>query len=121
MKIIAFFNLNNRNNLKGFNEWVVNEQTRVFKKYLKKMKNFKILKLVDSDNYPATPDIIQVFDWDGSADEWRKTLENFRSNENEQLNRISLKWMEFCDNSSTQILYGEEIETESRGQTEWDE
>ena len=76
------------------------------------MKNFKIYELIDSDNQPGMPDIVQIFDWAGTADEWRETLEGFRSVDSEPLNRISIKWMEYCVNDSTQILYAEGIDTE---------
>ena len=85
------------------------EQTRVFQEHLPKMKNFRIYKLADSDNYQGLPNIVQLFDWDGTAEEWRQTLKRFRLPVNKELHRISREWLDLCDDVSTQILYAEDI------------
>ncbi len=110
MKVIAFFNLKRGTDLKQFNDWVTKEQTRIFNTNLPKMKNFRILKLLDSNNYQNLPDIVQLFDWDGTADEWRETLKKFVTPENKALLKIREEWLELCEDDSTQILYAETIE-----------
>ena len=109
MKVIAFFNLKRETDLKQFDDWVTNEQTRIFNLNLPKMKNFKIFKLIDSNNYQNLPDIVQLFDWDGTAEEWRETLKKFVTSENEAILKIRGEWLEFCEDDSTQILYAEAI------------
>ena len=110
MKVIAFFNLKEETDLREFNTWVSVTQTQVFKENLPKLKNFKILKLTASDNYHNLPDIVQLFDWDGTADEWRETLQKFWTPENKALYQIRGQWLDLCDNDSTQILYAEDFD-----------
>jgi len=109
MKVIAFFNLKNGINIKEFNDWVLKKQTKFFEKTQPKMKNFKVFKLVDSDKYRNLPHIVQIFDWNGTQDDWRKILKDFWLPENTEDHKVKKEWMKFCVDDSTQILYAEDI------------
>ncbi len=73
------------------------------------MKNFKVYKLVDSDDYNSLPQVIQIFDWDGTPDDWRKELADFWLPENKEAHEVKKEWMDFCVDESTQVLYAEEF------------
>ena len=107
MKIIAFFNLKNKKDEKEFLKWVIERQTKVFQNKLKKMKDFKVCRLFDADNYKDLPQMVQIFDWDGTPEEWRETLVWMRDPLNEEIYKITQEWLEYCDSDSTQILYAE--------------
>lgn len=109
MKIIAFFNLQKKADINEFNNWVVDNQVKIFKKKLPKMKNFQVLKLVDSDNYLNLMQIVQIFDWEGTPGEWRQTLESFQNADDKDIKKITKEWLKFCENDSIQILYAEEF------------
>ncbi len=109
MKVIAFFNLKKETDIDKYNDWVLNRQIKIFQKNLPRMKNFKIYKLVDSDNYKDISQVVQIFDWGGTADEWRETLRSFRSDKSREIYKISQEWRELCDYNSIKILYAENI------------
>ena len=109
MKIIAFFNLKDKSDIKKFHAWVKARQTKVFQEKLPQMKNFRVFELTEADNFPHLRRIVQIFDWDGSADDWRETLKSFRREANEAVFKVAMEWIEICDDESTQILYAEDI------------
>lgn len=109
MKIIAFFNLQENTDINDFNDWVLNIQTKLFEKTQPKMKNFKIYKLVDSDNYGNLHQIVQIFDWDGTPDDWRKELKKFWDPNNKEAYKVKLEWMNYCVDESTGVLYADDI------------
>ena len=109
MKVIAFFNLKENTHIKQFNDWVVRRHTTVFAEYFPKMQNFKVRRLTDSDNYAPLPQIVQTFDWSGTEQDWRDTMEQMRSSGDDELRAVVNEWLEFCDDSSTQIIYAEDI------------
>lgn len=109
MKIIAFFNLKKEIDMESYYDWVLNRQKKVFHKEIPKMKNFMVYKLVDKDNYQDLKQIIQIFDWEGNVDEWRKTLEGFRVPKNKETYNIAQEWLGLCDDESTQIIYADDI------------
>ena len=109
MKVIAFFNLKEDTDPVKFNTWVVQRQTKVFDAHFQKMKNFRVLRLMDSDNYNQLPQIVQLFDWEGTAHDWRDAMDYMRSTSDEELSTIVRQWRDFCVDASTQILYAEDI------------
>ena len=109
MKIIALFNLKKETDINIFYDWVINRQVKVFQVEIPKMKKFKVYKLLDKDNYQDSKQIVQIFDWEGTADEWRKTLESFRVPENIKVYEIAREWLNLCDDKSTKIIYAEDI------------
>jgi len=110
MKIIAFFDLKEETDIKKYYAWVKARQAKVFGEKLPQMKNFRVYELTEADNFPNLRKIVQVFDWDGSADDWRETLKSFRDPANEAVFKIAAEWLEICDDESTQILYAEYID-----------
>ena len=108
MTIIAFFNLKKDTERLAFHQWVHERQVPVFRRHLPKMKDFRVLPLADSDNYPHPCHVVQLFEWDGTADEWRGTLESFRNPQNSELFTLAREWIGMCDDESTQILYAGE-------------
>ena len=109
MKVIAFFNLKEDTDPVEFSAWVEQRQAVVFHAQFQKMKNFRVFQLTDSDNYNSLPQIVQIFDWDGTADDWRNTMDDMRSTSDEELRTIVEQWKNFCVDESTQILYAEDI------------
>jgi hypothetical protein len=109
MKIVAFFNLQKKADINKFNDEVITEQVKIFKNKLPRMSNFQVFKLIDSDNFINLPQIIQIFDWEGTPEEWRKTLNSFQSTKDRDIKKITRDWLKFCENDSTQIIYAKEI------------
>ena len=109
MKIVAFFNLRKKAEINKFNDEVIKNQIKIFKNKLPKMSNFQVFKLVDSDNYINLPQIIQIFDWEGTAEEWRETLKSFQYTKDKDIKKITKDWLNFCENDSTQIIYAKEF------------
>jgi hypothetical protein len=111
MKIIAFFNLREGIQLRRFQLWVQTRQKPVFEETIPQMSNFSVLSLSDSDHCQKPGQIVQLFDWEGTIEEWRQTLKSFQDPENAANYRIAQEWLEMCDESSTQILYAEKIQS----------
>lgn len=109
LKIIAFFNLKKETDINEFHDWVVNTQTPVFKDKLSRMNDFKVFQLTDSDNYSDLPQIVQIFEWEGTQQQWRETIEGFQSGKDRDLLRVAEEWENFCVGTSTQILYADNI------------
>lgn len=109
MKVIAFFDLKESTDIKVFHEWVLKTQTPVFRRRFPKMKNFRVMRLSEADNYENPLQIVQIFDWEGTADDWRKALENIRDTGNEETRRLVQEWLAMCSDESTRILYAEDI------------
>jgi hypothetical protein len=110
MKIIAFFNLREGIQLRRFQLWVEKRQKPVFGKTVPQMRNFSVLSVRDFDHCRKPGQIVQLFDWQGTAEEWRQTLRSFQNPENTANYRIAQEWLEMCDESSTQIVYAEKID-----------
>lgn len=108
MKIIAFFDLRNETDPREFLEWVKNEQARVFEKQFHEIKNFRDYRITSLDGRIDLPQMVQIFDYEGSADDWRKTLKYFLNTDNKELSKIIRQWHKFCDDSTTKIIYAED-------------
>jgi hypothetical protein len=109
MRIIAFFNLKDKTDPGQFLEWVRNKQAKVFEREIRGMKNFKVYITSDSDGETKLPKMVQIFDYKGTADDWRKVLKDFRKTDNEKISEIVKKWLEFCEDESTKIIYINDI------------
>ena len=109
MKVIAFFHLKDKTDPEQFLEWVRNEQAKVFGREIRGMKNFKVYIMSDSDGEIELPKMVQIFDYEGTADDWRKILKDFRKTDNKQISEIVKKWLEFCEDESTKIIYTSDI------------
>jgi len=107
MKIIAFFNLKAQTDPQEFCQWVLDRQAPVFEQHLSLMSNFQVLRLTETDNVERPGQIVQFFDWAGTAEQWRQTLATFRQPSNKSLFDVAEEWLEFCDDPSTQILYAQ--------------
>ena len=105
MKIIAFFDLKKITDPEEFLDWTRNEQATVFERKIQGLKNFKVYITSDSDGITQLPKMVQIFDYDGKADDWRKTLKDFRKTGNKEISKIVKKWLEFCEDESTKIIY----------------
>ena len=108
MKIIAFFKLRNGTDPKEFLKWVKSKQAKVFEKHFPAIKNFRDYRIIDLDGRIDLPPIVQIFDYKGCADDWRKTLEYFKTTDNKEISKIIKQWHKFCDDSSTKIIYAED-------------
>ena len=109
MKVIAFFDLKEKTDPEEFMAWTRNEQAMVFKKKIRGMKNFKVYITLDTDGNIQLPKMVQIFDYDGTADDWRKILEDFRITGNKEISKIVKEWMEFCKDETTKILYIDDV------------
>ena len=105
MKIIAFFNLKDKKRIDSFLDWTKRRQKVVFEREISGLENFKVFKIIDDDNCENAADIVQVLDWSGTADDWRKTLASFRDTQNAEVNKICNEWLDYCDEESTKIIY----------------
>jgi hypothetical protein len=105
MKVIAFFDLKEKTDPEEFLAWTRNEQARVFEKEIQGMKNFKVYITSDYDGMIQIPKMVQIFDYDGTSDDWRKILKDFRKTRNKEISKIVKEWLEFCEDESTKILY----------------
>ena len=109
MKVIAFFHLKDKTDPGQFLEWVRNKQAKVFEREIREMKNFKVYITSDYDGEFVLPEMVQIFDYEGTADDWRKILKDFRKTDNKKISEIVKKWLEFCDDESTKIIYINDI------------
>lgn len=105
MKIIAFFNLKDKTDPTQFLEWVRNKQAKVFEREIQGMSNFKVYITSDSDDANEFPKMVQIFDYKGSANDWRKVLKDFKETDNKQISEIVNKWLKVCREESTKIIY----------------
>lgn len=109
MKVIALFNLKDRTDPAQFLEWARDKQAKVFEREIRGMKNFKVYITSDSDGEIELPKMVQIFDYEGTADDWRKVLKDFRKTDNKKISEIVKKWLEFCEDESTKIIYMNDI------------
>ena len=107
LKIIAFFDLKDKTDPEEFLKWVRDRQTKVFNRKLKGIRDFKVFVTVDSDGEIKLPRMVQIFDYFGTAENWRKTLENIRKTDDRELSGIVNKWLEYCHDESTEIIYAD--------------
>ena len=108
MKVIAFFDLRNAAEMRDFLIWANRTQASVFEEHLPRMHNFTVLELAEADNYEGLSQVVQLFDWDGSPEEWRQTIASFQCRENGDLFGVAQKWLTLCDEGSVRILYAED-------------
>lgn len=109
MKIIAFFDLQEQTAPRSFHQWVQERQIPAFRKYLPQMSDFRVLAVVETDNCAHARQVVQVFEWNASADDWRLALKSFRLPKNQELYALSQEWLSMCVDESTQILYAESM------------
>ena len=108
LKVIAFFDLKDKTDPEEFLKWVRNRQTKVFESKLKEIKNFKVYVTVDSDGAIDLPSMVQIFDYCGTAEDWRKTLEEMRMTGDKEMAEIVNTWLKFCKDETTRIIYVDE-------------
>ena len=109
MKVIAFFDLKEKTDPEEFLTWTRDEQATVFNKEIRGMKNFKVYITSDTDGNIQLPKMVQIFDYDGTVDDWREILKDFRKTGNKEILKIVKKWMEFCEDETTKILYIDDV------------
>jgi hypothetical protein len=108
LKVIAFFDLHDGTDPEEFLEWVKRDQKTVFEKRFRSVKDFRVYRTIDSDNGIKLPQMVQIFDYSGSADDWRKTLDYIRRTDDRELSGIVDKWLGYCQDKSTKIIYASE-------------
>lgn len=107
LKVIAFFDLKDKTDLKEFLEWVKNEQARVFGRKIKEIKDFRVYVTIDSDGDVKLPRMVQIFDYNGTVEDWRNTLEELRVTDDSEMSEIVTTWLKFCKDETTKIIYVE--------------
>ena len=108
LKVIAFFDLKDKTDPEEFLGWVRSRQTEVFDRKLKGIKDFKVYLTVDSDGDVQLPGMVQIFDYIGTADDWRNTLGEMRMTDDKEMAEIVSTWRKFCKDETTRIIYVDE-------------
>ena len=108
LKVIAFFDLKDKTDPEEFLGWVRSRQTEVFGRKLKGIKDFKVYLTVDSDGDVQLPGMVQIFDYIGTADDWRNTLGEMRMTDDKEMAEIVSTWRKFCKDETTRIIYVDE-------------
>lgn len=108
LKVIAFFDLKDETDPEEFLKWVRDKQTKVFNRKLTGIKDFKVYITVDSDGDIELPGMVQIFDYSGTAEDWRNTLEEMRKTDDREMSEIVNTWRNFCREETTRIIYVDE-------------
>jgi len=108
LKVIAFFDLKEKTDPEVFLKWVRERQTEVFDRKIKGIKDFKVYVTVDSDGDIDLPRMVQIFDYYGTAQDWRDALEMMRTTDDDEISDVVRTWREFCRDETTRIIYIDE-------------
>ena len=108
LKVIAFFDLKEKTDPEVFLKWVRERQTEVFDRKIKGIKDFKVYVTVDSDGDIDLPRMVQIFDYYGTAQDWRDALEMMRTTDDDEISDVVRTWREFCRDETTRIIYVDE-------------
>jgi hypothetical protein len=108
LKVIAFFDLKDKTDPEDFLNWVRDRQAKVFDRKLKGVKDFKVYITVDSDGGTKLPRMVQIFDYFGTAEDWRNTLDEMRKTDDKEMAEIVSTWRKFCKDETTRIIYVDE-------------
>lgn len=105
MKVIAFFDLKPTTDVERFLEWANTRQAGAFQCRLDRMSNFRVFRLIEADNCDRLPRILQLFDWRGTAEDWRGAIRSFQTQADPDLHGVAQEWLSMCENDSVQIMY----------------
>jgi len=108
LKVIAFFDLKEKTDPEVFLKWVRERQTEVLDRKIKGIKDFKVYVTVDSDGDIDLPRMVQIFDYYGTAQDWRDALEMMRTTDDDEISDVVRTWREFCRDETTRIIYIDE-------------
>ena len=109
IRIIAFFDLKKSKDPEEFLDWVKTRQTPVFKKMIPEIRDFRVFRTIDEDGDAGLPKMVQVFDYEGTPDDWRQTLDEMRETGDSKMSKIVEEWLGYCIDKSTRIIYLDDL------------